>query len=184
MPHGPLRVLRPTEPILTMFLPSNAMLILEIRHYHRHTRGDKTQFRILRSRQRSLEKSNSIRAALNAYTNNLVFGNSYRLNVQGTERKNLVRSNALPDVNAVVVSDLDLRDLYRNQILENMDDAKAELVYQQRRQDSGQSPDVGEILTYLLAAQEASDTWFGFIPKDDVQQALEDVKVEPVFQKS
>ena len=137
-------------------------------------RGDTTQFRILRSRQRKLEKSNSLRAAFNAYTNNLVFGNAYRLNVQGDEKKYLVRSNALPDVNAVVVSDLDLRDLYRNQILENLDNAKAEIAYQRK---TGHL-EAGEILAYLLAAQEATDAWFGFIPKEDTEVARKDVMTE------
>ena len=73
--------------------------------------GEQRQFQILRSRQRSLERSNAIRAALNAYTNNLVYGDAYQLNVQGDAKKALVRSDALPNVNAVVVSDLDLRDL-------------------------------------------------------------------------
>ena len=140
-------------------------------------RGDKTQFRILRSRQRKLEKSNSLRAAFNAYTNNLVFGNAYQLNVQGDEKKNLVRNNALPDVNAVVVSDLDLRDLYRNQILENVENAKAELAYQRKTARI----EAGEILSYLLAAQEATNEWFGFIPKEDTEDALKEVMEEPAI---
>lgn len=136
--------------------------------------GDKTQFRILRSRQRNLEQSNSIRAALNAYTNNLVFGDIYQLNVKGDTKKNLVRNNALPDVNSVVVSDLDLRDLYRNQILENVDNAKAELQYQRKTGDM----DIAEILEYLLAAQLACNDWFAFIPKEDVDAASEAVMSE------
>jgi hypothetical protein len=126
------------------------------------------------SRQRKLEKSDSLRAALNAYTNNLVFGDAYQLNVQGEEKRNLVRNNFLPDVNAVVVSDLDLRDLYRNQILENMDNAKAELGFQRKLGEI----EAGEILPYLVAAQAATNEWFGFIPKDDVKQALEAVMAE------
>lgn len=133
--------------------------------------GDKRQFQILRSRQRQLEQANSIRAALNAYTNNLVFGDAYQLNVQGDEKKNLVRQNALPDVNSVVVSDLDLRDLYRNEILQNMENAKAELKYQLQTGET----DVGEILSYLLNAQTACNQWFGFIPAGDVEVAFQNV---------
>jgi len=77
-------------------------------------------------------------------------------------------------VNAVVVSDLDLRDLYRNQILENIDNAKAELAYQQK---TGRV-EAGEILSYLLAAQEATNEWFGFIPKEDAEDALKEVMKE------
>lgn len=139
--------------------------------------GDKRQFQILRSRQRQLERSNGIRAALNAYTNNLVFGDAYQLNVQGDEKKNLVRQNALPDVNSVVVSDLDLRDLYRNEILQNMENAKAELKYQLQTGDI----DIGEISGYLQKAQTACSQWFGFIPADDVDAAFQYVMEEQGF---
>ena len=133
--------------------------------------GDKTQFQILRARQKKLEQSNGIRAAFNAYTNNLVFGDAYQLNVQADVKKNLVRQNALPDVNSVVVSDLDLRDLYRNEVLQNVENAKAELKYQLQTGE----PDIGEILGYLQNAQNACSQWFGFIPGGDVVAAFQDV---------
>jgi hypothetical protein len=136
--------------------------------------GDKTQFQILRSRQRNLEQASSLRAAFNAYTNNLVFGDAYQLNIQGDAKKSLVRNNALPDVNAVVVSDLDLRDLYRNQILQNVDNAKAELQYQRKTGDM----DIAEIVECLVAAQVSCNDWFGFIPKTDVDAAFEAVTSE------
>jgi hypothetical protein len=140
--------------------------------------GDKQTFQILRSRQRKLERNSAMRAAFNAYTNNLVFGDSYQLNMQGDEKKAMVRNDALPDVNAVVVSDLDLRDLFRNQVLQNMDDAKAELEYQV----SSQQIDFNEILTCLLAARACCDEWFSFIPKEDVEAALEAVLQEKRYQ--
>jgi len=133
--------------------------------------GDKRQFQILRKRQRSLEKANKMRAAFNAYTNNLVFGDNYQLNAAGEEKKRLIRSDALPNVNAVVVSDLDLRDLYRNQVLQNMEDAKAELEYQLKQQDEGMM-DMGEVLVFLREAKLACQEWFRFIPEDDVKSAL------------
>ncbi|CAJ1962975.1 unnamed protein product [Cylindrotheca closterium] len=136
--------------------------------------GDNTQFRILRSRQRKLEKSSTIRTALNAYTNNLVFGDAYQLNVQGEEKKALVRNDALPNVNAVVVSDLDLRDLYRNQVLQNMDDARAEIEYQLKSSDFN----VDEVLTCLRQAQSSCQDWFNLIPKGDVEEALKLVMEE------
>eukprot|EP00980_Cylindrotheca_fusiformis_P009473 scaffold2070_cov105-Cylindrotheca_fusiformis.AAC.4 len=136
--------------------------------------GDRRQFSILRSRQRRLEQSNTIRTALNAYTNNLVFGDAYKLNAQGEEKKAMVRNDALPDVNAVVVSDLDLRDLYRNQILQNMDDAKAEIDYQVKSGDIN----VDEVFTYLQQAQASCDEWFNLIPKSDVEEALRTVLKE------
>ena len=132
--------------------------------------GDRRQFELLRNRQLNLEKKNEIRAAFNAYTNNIIFSDSYKLNVDGESKKALVRNDALPDVNAVVVSDLDLRDLYRNQILQNIDDAKSELTYQMKKANDDEI-DVDEILNYLLATQSACNEWFSFIPADDVDAA-------------
>jgi hypothetical protein len=128
--------------------------------------GDRRQFELLQNRQRKLESKNEIRAAFNAYTNNIVFSDSYKLNVDGENKKVLVRNDALPDVNAVVVSDLDLRDLYRNQVLQNVDDAKSELTYQLKQSDD-KNIDVDEILEYLVAAQSACNEWFSFIPEED-----------------
>lgn len=137
--------------------------------------GDRRQFRTLRGRQLALDQSNAMRAALNAYTNNLVFGDGYQLNAEGAERKQLIRNDALPNVQAVVVSDLDLRDLYRNQILQSMDDAKAELEYQLK---SSEGFDSEEILLCLKNAQSSYQEWFKFIPKDDVDDALKAVLSE------
>ena len=134
--------------------------------------GQRRQFSILRGRQRNLEKANPMRAALNAYTNNLVFGDAYQLNVQGDAKKAMVRNESLPNVNAVVVSDLDLRDLYRNQVLENMEEARAEIEYQRNQK----SNDLEDVLTYLHNAKQACDEWFSFIPSQDVQEALREVQ--------
>ena len=134
--------------------------------------GQKRQFKILRQRQTNLEKRDPIRAALNAYTNNLVFGDYYQLNAQGTERKQMIRNDAMPNVEAVVVSDLDLRDLYRNQILQNMEDARFELTYQLNQNEV----DLQEVLLYLKEAQKSCDSWFGFIPVQDVEEALAKVR--------
>jgi hypothetical protein len=136
--------------------------------------GDRRQFAILRKRQLQRDSEIPMRAALNAYTNNLVFGDGYQLNVQGEERKSLVRGNALPNVNAVVVSDLDLRDLIRNQILQNMDDAEAELKYQMQQPNL----EAQEVLNYLTEAQISCDKWFRFIPLEDVKGAISIVSSE------
>lgn len=136
--------------------------------------GDNRQFQILRARQRKLERASTMRAGFNAYTNNLVYGDAYKLNVDGDVKKALVRNDALPNVNAVVVSDLDLRDLYRNQVLQNVDDAKSEVLYQLK---SGEV-DVDGILQYLLEAQSSCKQWFSFVPKDDVEEALNVVLAE------
>jgi hypothetical protein len=131
--------------------------------------GDNRQFQILLARQRRLERASPMRAGFNAYTNNLVYGDAYRLNVEGDAKKALVRNDALPNVNSVVVSDLDLRDLYRNQVLQSVDDAKSEVLYQLK---SGEV-DVDGILQYLLDAQASCRAWFAFVPTDDVEEALQ-----------
>lgn len=139
--------------------------------------GDRRQFEQLSKRQRALEQASPVRAAFNAYTNNLVFGDSYQLNAEGDERKNLIRNNALPDVNAVVVSDLDLRDLYRNQVLEKLDDTKAEIEYQLKTGDV----DTKEVLSNLKSAQASCREWFSFIPSGDVAEALKAVEKEKQY---
>jgi hypothetical protein len=139
--------------------------------------GDNRQFQILRARQLRLERANAMRAGFNAYTNNLVYGDAYRLNVDGDIKKALVRNDALPNVNTVVVSDLDLRDLYRNQVLQNVDDAKSEVLYQLKSGDV----DVDGILQYLLEAQSSCKQWFSFVPKDDIEEALNVVLAEAKF---
>ena len=136
--------------------------------------GNRRQFQILRQRQLALDQANPVRAALNAYSNNLVFGDSYQLNAEDDVRKSMIRDNALPDVNTVVVSDLDLRDLYRNQVLEGLECARAEISYQQR---SGEV-DTAEVLNCLKVAQESCRAWFRFIPVDDVAAALKAVQEE------
>ena len=136
--------------------------------------GDQRQFQILRKRQLQLDSEIPMRAALNAYTNNLVFGDGYQLNAQDEEKKNLVRNDALPNVNAVVVSDLDLRDLIRNQILQNMDDTRAELKYQMQQPNL----EVQEVLNYLNEAQISCDKWFRLIPDQDVKSAISIVSSE------
>jgi hypothetical protein len=130
--------------------------------------GDQRQFQILRKRQLQLDSEIPMRAALNAYTNNLVFGDGYKLNAQDEEKKNLVRNDALPNVNTVVVSDLDLRDLIRNQILQNMDDARAEWKYQMQQPQL----EAQEVLNYLSQAQISCDEWFRLIPDQDVKTAI------------
>jgi hypothetical protein len=133
--------------------------------------GDRRQFDMLRDRQVKLEKASPMRMAFNSYTNNLVFTSSYQLNVQGSERSQMIRDNALPDANAVVVSDLDLRDLYRNQILERMEDTRAELEYQLGTDVGDDDVDAKEVLEILQSAQTSCKEWFSFVPAEDAAEA-------------
>jgi hypothetical protein len=133
--------------------------------------GERRQFRRLQREQRQLEKSNAIRAAFNAYTNNLLYGDSVQLTAAPEVRRVLIREDRLPDVSSVIRSDLDLRDLYRNQVLSAIDDAKAELAYQLALED-GASVDAAELLALLRTAQASCDLWFSLVPDQDAQEAL------------
>jgi hypothetical protein len=140
--------------------------------------GERRQFRRLRRQQLALEKSNNIRAAFNAYTNNLVFGESYILTASSEEKKRLIRQyNHLPDVTSVIRSDLDLRDLFRNQVLTSVDDAKAELEFQLNNGDAD-IMDLSELLAILREAQSSCNKWFEFVPENDFKEALAVVRSE------
>jgi hypothetical protein len=138
--------------------------------------GERRQFERLRKQQLALERENPMRAAFNAYTNNLVFSEEYTLTASKEEKSRLIRTyDQLPDVTSVVRSDLDLRELYRNQVLTAMDDSKAELQFQLKQDDA---MDATELLALLREAQSSCDKWFGFIPEKDVQEALQVVRQE------
>lgn len=146
--------------------------------------GEKRQFEILQSRQRRLEQGSPIREALNFYTRQLQFNTeSYVLNASAEERKRMIRNDALPDVKSVIVSDLDLRDLTRNQILDAYDDVRAEMLYQLRNKngnndDGREDFDATELKVLLLRAQKECNQWFSFIDEKDVQEAMDAVARE------
>jgi hypothetical protein len=162
------------------------------------TWGGKQQWSILKKRQSDLERTDLIRAALNAYTNNLVFGaDAYIFTGTPEERKRRIRNDSLPDVTTVIRSDLDLRDLYRNQVLTAMEDAKAEFQYQLQtrtkdilqdrensnhhfndKDDKNLNGNLDELVEILQQAQQSCSDWFRFVPEDDVQMAMEVVKKE------
>lgn len=101
------------------------------------------------------EQSNEVRAAFNYYTQ-LEFGDSYRLTAPKETRKRMIRNDELPTLTAVITSDLDLRDLYRNQLLTALDDAIAEAKYQLKQQQERQSmvdiSDLVELMEQALTA--------------------------------
>lgn len=138
--------------------------------------GERRQFKRLRRQQLRLEKSNNMRAAFNAYTNNLVFSETYTLNASKEERSRLIRTyDQLPDVTSVVRSDLDLRDLYRNQVLTFTDDAKAELIYQLQQEKKF---DATDLLVVLKQAQSSCIEWFKFVPVADAEEAMNALLLE------
>ena len=106
-----------------------------------------------------------VRAAMNIYTANLSYGEAYAV-TDPNWKKNYIRANdGLPDIKQVIVADLDLRDLYRNQVQLRLDDASAELY----------SPtcDIDELQSLLREAAESFDQWLGMISNADVTEALQ-----------
>jgi len=147
--------------------------------------GDKRQFKILQQRQRKLEKNSPIREAFNYYSRQLQFDTEYYvLNANVEEKKRMIRNDALPDITSVIVSDLDLRDLVRNQILDAFDDVKAEFLYQKSKIKTENSDwnldefDALELQSLLMRAQKECNEWFSFIEENDIQKALQVVSEE------
>lgn len=141
--------------------------------------GDYRQFDQLQKRQRKLEKLNGIREAFNYYTRQLQFDTEYYvLNASAEDKKRMIRNDALPDIKSVIVSDLDMRDLVRNQVLDAYDDVKFELQYQVKNYESGADFDWYEMKTVLSRARSECDRWFSFIAIDDVEKAIEIVSQE------
>ena len=135
--------------------------------------GERGQFKSLQQRRMALDRANKMRAAFDMYTNNLIFGDSIQVTATKEEKSRLIRTyDQLPDVTTVVRSDLDLRDLYRNEVLTYFDDAKAEFAYQFKERESGNSFDPRDILSLLQKAQNSCSEWFAFIPDKDVEEAL------------
>ena len=90
------------------------------------------------------------------------------------EKSRLIREDKLPTATEVIRSDLDARDLYRNAVQTALDDARAEFVYQKKNDFE----DASELVGLLREAQAAIDKWFGFVPDEDVREALEVLKRE------
>jgi hypothetical protein len=148
-----------------------------------HDDDDDSEFRIptlpFQKQQQAMQNINdnclsgrSVRASMNVYTANLRFGESYLLTASPEVRKKMIREEQLPDVKTVITADLDLRDLYRNKIQTTMEDAQAELY---NRPDNLE--DVVELVDLLQDASSAFTTWFGFIAPQDVQEALDAVRL-------
>lgn len=104
------------------------------------------------------------RAAMNMYTANLRFADEYVLTASPETRKKYIREyNQLPDVKQVVAADLDLRDLYRNQVQTKIEDAQAELFLSK--------PDFSDLKELLEEANATYDQWFNLISPDDIEAA-------------
>jgi len=139
--------------------------------------GERRSWNRLVKAEKAREGASEVRRALNIYTTNINFNpNKYKYSGTSEEKSKLIREDKLPTAKDVIRSDLDARDLYRNQLQTSLDDAKAEYIYQKK--NDFESPD--ELISILRDAQRAIDKWFGFIPDDDTKEALEVVRKEQI----
>jgi hypothetical protein len=151
--------------------------------------GNYRQYSLLRNRQNKMEKENTFRAAFNFYTRQLRFdAERYLWTASREERKKFIRQfDALPDVSTVITSDLDLRDLIRNQILDAWDEARGEFYFQMteilhrtppfsresiQHGKAWENGDWSELEILLSLSQKFCDQWFDFIPEQDQADAL------------
>ena len=128
------------------------------------------QYGMLQYAESKREKSNDFRLAFNLYTQSLVFGDTYQLTASKEDKKRMIRNDELPSLTAVITSDLDLRDLYRNQFLTSIEDAKAEVAYQVKQVP--QDIDRADAISLMADAHTACQKWFDLIPSVDIDEAL------------
>ena len=142
--------------------------------------GERRTWNQLQSAERKREGANEIRRAFNIYTTNLNFSpDKYQWVGSTQEKSRRIRNDKLPTTTDVIRSDLDARDLYRNQVQTSFDDTKAEFLYQKKESSEDiRKFDPTELLDLLGQLQASVDKWFGFIPDKDVKLALEAVRRE------
>lgn len=128
------------------------------------------QWGMLQYAESKREQSNEFRRAFNFYTQSLVFGDSYQLTASKEDKKRMIRNDELPSLTAVITSDLDLRDLYRNQFLTSIEDAKAEVAYQVKQ--IPEDIDRADSVQLMADAHTACQKWFDLIPTVDIDEAL------------
>ena len=90
--------------------------------------------------------------------------------------KKLIRNDELPTLTAVITSDLDRRDLYRNQFLTSIEDARAEAAYQAKQ--NGAEVDVTDLVDLLNQSRDAIGNWFSLIAPQDVEEAIREVQLK------
>ena len=140
--------------------------------------GEIDAWRRLKRQERAREEIDEVRAALNAYTNDLSFRTDQYTFYESKELKSkLIREDRLPDVKQVITSDLGLRYLYRNNVLDAMEDARAEIRFLQRgvradtKIDAQSRLDFAELRRLLMEADHALEKWFSLIDEQDVRNA-------------
>ncbi len=133
------------------------------------------QWGMLQYAESKREEDNEMRAAFNFYSRQLTFSDEYMLTASKEKKKEMIRNDELPSVAAVITSDLDRRDLYRNQFLTAIDDLTAEVAYQVKQQTS-EEIDVADTVSLMNEAHDAIENWFSLIASQDVEEAIAAVK--------
>lgn len=133
------------------------------------------QWGMLQFSESKREEGSEMRAAFNFYTRQVSFAEEYTLTASKEERKRMIRNDELPTVTAVITSDLDRRDLYRNEFLTSIDDACAEAAYQAKQKDD---VDVTDLVDLVNQAHSACDNWFSLIASQDVEEAIKNVGLQ------
>ena len=132
--------------------------------------GEMDTWKRLKRQERQQESQDEIRAALNGYTNSISFdGTSYVLHAPKAERSTLIREDRLPDIKTVITADMGMRYLYRNDVLNAMEEARFELLYQLDQPNI----QVMDLLQLLRDAQTALALWFSLIDENDIRLALD-----------
>ena len=117
-----------------------------------------------------------VRAAMDLCASNLSYGADPDYAVTDKRwKKSYIRSNGkLPDARQVVEADLNLRELYRNQVQLKVDDASAELYADSIRASNGLGVvDYDELRNLLREAAEAFDLWLDLVDEGDVGNAVQ-----------
>ncbi|KAL9182382.1 hypothetical protein ACHAXT_013034 [Thalassiosira profunda] len=132
------------------------------------------QWGMLQYAETKREEGNEMRAAFNFYARQLTFADEYLLTASKEERKRMIRNDEVPTLAAVITSDLDRRDLYRNQFLTAIDDATAEAAYQVKL--TAEEADITDIVQLVQQAHDALRSWFALIAPQDVEEAVREVQ--------
>ena len=139
------------------------------------------QWGMLKYQEAKMERDNEARAALNFYTSQLNYADYYVLTADRQDKKRMIRNDQLPSLTSVIASDLDLRDLYRNDFLTSIEDAKAEVSYQIRTAENATGDDkldTADVIDLMNQAHTSIVKWFELIAPQDVQEAMEVVATQ------
>lgn len=127
---------------------------------------------------------NTTRKAFDTYTKALQFSaNNFSLNLPPKERKEFIRDkDSLLTVSNAIISDLDLRDLHRNEVVSLLQDISAEVNYQQKVCGAKTATsnslectiDLSELKMMIQNLEQECNVWFSFVPQEDVQLAYQD----------